>query len=621
MKSVQHAIRNRLHVHRHDKHHEDHTEESRYHKGQDGEKIQLDYHNFNMSNQKEADESSMASTESLSTVSEVIAGSHDTSSNKDFEDKTVYEAQLTQLQEQLVTVMIENQALHAQVQDYENSSQVNALKEQLEAEQEKCEQLHLQLLEEKKKGLSAKKLGLSSSTESVPEVEIAEPATNYVMQDGPDGGGGPSQKTPPPRRALAVRLWECVFGWVYELLEDLEPLEPKGEEDGEGPPLTVKQLKENIKRFKTALTPYINTFKGIHRLMTWKSPAFTLLVFGVYMYTVYQGLFLPCTLFLLTFRLGINYLRHRGMNINFNYLDPGEEDKKDAEEKGMSDKFNLVLFVARKVQNVLGTLADSLEKIKNLFIWEQPEATSTLFFGLFFGFVLSLIFETGVLFYLAGLYLGVKLFVIDYFFNRYPRLKRKRDTVYKIWLSLPTDIEKEKRSVRSEIDKYILPQQQSYSENEVWSESQMEHMTRDDKSFCELFSLPLSECPLPGWHGGKRCTLINKDKSITGAFKNGRLYLTRSFLCFERSKTPTPKNIVIPLCDIAHIEKAKPYSWMPGGGMAIEITLVGSDKTFTFGALLNRDEVFYSIVCLGKRAQLNWAKDPELIPRRHSLEN
>lgn len=56
-------------------------------------------------------------------------------------------------------------------------------------------------------------------------------------------------------------------------------------------------------------------------------------------------------------------------------------------------------------------------------------------------------------FCVSGLYLGVKLFVIDYFFNRYPRLKRKRDTVYKIWLSLPTDVEKEKRSVRSEIDK------------------------------------------------------------------------------------------------------------------------------------------------------------------------
>lgn len=39
----------------------------------------------------------------------------------------------------------------AQVKDYENSSQVVALKEQLQAEQEKCEQLHLQLLEEKKK--------------------------------------------------------------------------------------------------------------------------------------------------------------------------------------------------------------------------------------------------------------------------------------------------------------------------------------------------------------------------------------------------------------------------------------------------------------------------------------
>ncbi|KFM66917.1 GRAM domain-containing protein 4, partial [Stegodyphus mimosarum] len=86
------------------------------------------------------------------------------------------------------------------------------------------------------------------------------------------------------------------------------------------------------------------------------------------------------------------------------------------------------------------------------------------------------------------------------------------------------------------------------------------------------------------WHSGRRCTLINKDKSLTAAFKNGRLYLTNSFLCFERSKSITPKNLVLALRNINKVEKAKPYPWIPGGGMAIEVTMIAPEKTYIFGA-------------------------------------
>lgn len=37
-----------------------------------------------------------------------------------------------------------------------------------------------------------------------------------------------------------------------------------------------------------------------------------------------------------------------------------------------------------------------------------------------------------------------------------------------------------------------------------------------------ILSLPL----VPGWQSGRRCTLVNRDRSLTSAFKNGRLYLT-----------------------------------------------------------------------------------------------
>jgi hypothetical protein len=58
-----------------------------------------------------------------------------------------------------------------------------------------------------------------------------------------------------------------------------------------------------------------------------------------------------------------------------------------------------------------------------------------------------------------GLYLGVKLFLVDYLFNRFPRLKIKYDSTYKMWMDLPTDAEFEKQSMKSEIDRVriLLP--------------------------------------------------------------------------------------------------------------------------------------------------------------------
>ena len=47
------------------------------------------------------------------------------------------------------------------------------------------------------------------------------------------------------------------------------------------------------------------------------------------------------------------------MSIKFIY-----NQQEPEKELGVSDKFNLVLQVAKKVQNVLGNIANSLEKLK-----------------------------------------------------------------------------------------------------------------------------------------------------------------------------------------------------------------------------------------------------------------
>ena len=54
---------------------------------------------------------------------------------------------------------------------------------------------------------------------------------------------------------------------------------------------------------------------------------------------------------------------------------------------------------------------------------------------------------------LSGLGMGVKIFIINYIYNKYPRLKKKYDNTHRLWLTLPTDVQYDKKFVRDEVDK------------------------------------------------------------------------------------------------------------------------------------------------------------------------
>ncbi|XP_012935583.1 GRAM domain-containing protein 4 isoform X2 [Aplysia californica] len=544
------------------------------------------------------------------------------------EERQIFEEQLNQLQDQLMIASIENQTQQNELNHYRNKSEVlEKVKSELMYERHRCE-----LLEKKLENLNKKRShkvhrshsDLSGKDNlSVPGGSGGSSPAGGSPGDRADSGDENAEElvVPQRKRRFYHHFFQYIVGSFNSFAEDFtdEPIR-QAEGDPEGDPLTVKKLKENIKRFGTEAKPYLNTIRGIGEILAWKSPPYTLIVFVVYMYSVWMGWFLPVLLFCLTFRLFINYLRHRGWNVHFNFFETAEEAK-ESEEKdmGMSDKLNLVMQVARKVQNFLGEVADSLEKIKSMLTWRHPEASRQLLIMVTAAFITSCILPTPLLFFYAGLYLGIKLFIIDYIFNRFPRVKRKYDSTYRMWQELPTDLEFERRYVKSEMDKYILPSGQEKVDPHLDSKS--DHVSMDDRTFCELFSLPESECPLPGWHSGRRCTLINREKSLTAAFKNGRLYLTHSFLCFERTKVPSPKNIVIPLADIARLEKARPYSWMPGGGMAIEIVVVGNEKPFVFGCMLSRDELYDSICEAGLKKLSESSQDDSSLPWMQHLAN
>nr|XP_054751786.1 GRAM domain-containing protein 4-like [Lytechinus pictus] len=50
--------------------------------------------------------------------------------------------------------------------------------------------------------------------------------------------------------------------------------------------------------------------------------------------------------------------------------------------------------------------------------------------------------------------------------------------------------------------------------------------------------------------------------------------------------------MLIPLKEILRIEKAKPFNFMPGSGMSIEIHMASADKPVLFGGMLRRNLIY-----------------------------
>lgn len=347
-------------------------------------------------------------------------------------------------------------------------------------------------------------------------------------------GGGAVVVTPldPWWKRLEVRLLAGVSELIKDFSEVAEEELPDG--DPEGDPLTVKKLKENILRFGCVMRPLTECLAVVTSLLHWESTSATLLALVVYLYSVLFGWVLTLILTLAIIRLSINYLKKRSILLSDPYCrrgwtqhmfrrlrrEGGEAGDASGGESGLGDKFALVLQVARRVQNQLGAVSNAAEKCKNLLLWEH-EATRRLYALLWVFLLASILLPSSQIFTLIGVYLGIKFFVLDYVFYRYPRIRQKYDSTSRLWDTLPTDADLERRN-----DKRHL-------ENGCSSP--------DSTSFLELFNLPSAESPLPGWQTGRRCTLVNRDRSLTSAFKNGRLYLTNRLAKQDKQSASSAK--------------------------------------------------------------------------------
>lgn len=396
--------------------------------------------------------------------------------------------------------------------------------------------------------------------------------------------------------------------WLHErfgvYLEDFR-FQPEESTVEAEEPLSAKRLTENMRRLKRGARPVTNFLRNLSALSNWHSVYTSAIAFIIYMYAAWHGWAIPMFLFLAILRLSLNYLIARGWRIQWSIVpevsEPVQEPPK--EELTVSEKFQLVLDVAQKAQNLFGKMADVLEKIKNLFMWVQPESTRKLYILLWAVFITSCVLPYKLMGFMIGLYAGIKFFIIDFLFKSCPKLRDKYDTPYIVWNSLPTDPQLKER-MNATVSRRIPPVVSRGSLATVpcglsrEEETGRSHSTKKG-AFHEIFSLPESERPLPVCENGWRCCLINRDRKMpTDYIRNGMLYVTENYLCFESSSSrssASKKNKVIKLIDITDIQKYKVLSVLPGSGMGISIATPSTQKPLVFGAMIHRDEAFEAI--------------------------
>lgn len=91
---------------------------------------------------------------------------------------------------------------------------------------------------------------------------------------------------------------------------------------------------------------------------------------------------------------------------------------------------------------------------------------------------------------LAGLYGGIKFFIIDFLFKSCPKLRDKYDTPYIVWHSLPTDPQLKERS-----NAIVSRRVRTHRNTNMRRKLPLKKMSVSPSSArCDISSFPLTQC-------------------------------------------------------------------------------------------------------------------------------
>ncbi|XP_071005116.1 GRAM domain-containing protein 4-like isoform X7 [Oncorhynchus clarkii lewisi] len=518
---------------------------------------------------------------------------------------------LNEVKGHLEIALLEKHFLQEELRKLREETNIETLKHELEKERSKRLDL------EQKLNLEVLKTRSEDSAPQPPRATPAAPTANSTGQP----------ETDKQKETMYSRLQTWLYDRFGAYIEDFR-FQPEVNTVEPDEPLSAKRLTENMRRLKRGAKPVTNFKRNLFALSSWHSVYTSTFAFIIYVNAAWHGWAIPLFLFLAILRLSLNYLISRGWRIQWSIVpeisEPADPPKEDLT---VSEKFQLVLDVAQKAQNLFGKMADVLEKIKNLFMWVHPEITQKLYIGLWVAFICSCLLPYKLMGFMMGLYAGIKFFIIDFLFRSCPKLRDKYDTPHIIWTSLPTDPQLKERggaTLSRRLSGYekIQPAVARGSLGTGLAcgtslEEQTGRVYNTKKgSFHEVFNLSEDERPLAVCENGWRCCLINRDrKSPTDYIRNGVLFVTENYLCFESSSSrsnSSKKNKVIKLIDITDIQKYKVLSVLPGSGMGISIATPSTQKPLVFGAMIHRDEAFDAIFTqYMKTATMTTAINPE----------
>ncbi|CAN7975386.1 unnamed protein product, partial [Ixodes persulcatus] len=382
--------------------------------------------------------------------------------------------------------------------------------------------------------------------------------------------------------------------------------------------LSLSRTKDTLFRFACVDSSLRGVQHECTKLIHWKSPLQTLLFIGAFLHGLWGDYLLTLLLFAIALGLIRNYVNKMG------FLGPKEDMFTTDHKKlgiGMGiDKVPAIMSLNMKIAKSFHMMSDVFDKGMSLWTWRRPSVTMKVLGFLLCVVVYSMLRPTSEVIKVLGTLTTVKVFFLDYVFVRFPKVRAKYDLAWILWNELPTGPEIERQARQSKKKEKLSKKKSDAGQAPVITinNNVCESRSGSPVSFREeeahllngIFGISSSETCVPGWEQGRKCTLIKKERSLTSAFRNGRLYLTNNYLLFLRYKSQHPKNVAIPLTRIMKLEKGRPYSWIPGDGMSLVVTTSTGD-VFTFGAVNNREDTFRSIVDLGLQHGFSWASAAE----------
>jgi len=168
-------------------------------------------------------------------------------------------------------------------------------------------------------------------------------------------------------------LLEMYLHWnpIRASLASLQPKKDKYEEKPTDTKFKLATLKHNKNRLKAAyerLNP-VRTKQEFHSILNWENKKKSTFALLVYVYFIW--IFQPWMFFLiLLIPFVLNMIS--GKNIIPEEYEDEEEEEEVEEKKSLKELYSTLLTYAEKLQNILGTLAHTIEKVENLFNFSVP---------------------------------------------------------------------------------------------------------------------------------------------------------------------------------------------------------------------------------------------------------